>query len=88
MLFELILEHLDIITDLGDQLSLVLLDSASNTLTVEQRVELGENAEHLVRALSRAELITEARCNLAFDDVDLGVVGLVCLLPLDASFTA
>lgn len=71
---ELVLERADVVLHRVDQLRLIFRDGATDLGANEERVELGENAEHLVRVLGAAEPVPQPRDDVVLDAGDSLVV--------------
>ena len=77
----LVVQSLDVFLDGIDELRLVLLYSATDLRAHEQRVELAEDAEHLVRVTRRAQTVAQARDDLVLDARHALVVCVLCRDP-------
>ena len=66
---ELVMQRLDVVFDALDELRLVFTDGSADVRPHEQRVEAGEDAEHLVGILCSSKLVSETSSDTCLHSV-------------------
>lgn len=78
---ELLVKGLNVILHPLDQLRLVLADRSTDMRTNEERIEAGEDPEHLIRILGRSQLIPQVGSDPGLHSVNPLLVPLHCSIP-------